>query len=195
MTTINDEYESRSMLSEEKYFEIASDFYRRHPDVKTTTQINQYFDTDDLFLTNNNIVLRIRKTNKDVVLTLKIGIDGESHAKEISQKLSYFQHKALIEKSHFPKGQVKLELMARGLSLYSIKYICDLKTKRMQIDELDYNYCVDQNEYKGIKDYNIEVEAKTVIESRKVLEALAKEYNFEISKNYIVKSKRVILKK
>ena len=193
-TKIEKEYEARSMISEEKYFEIASDFYRRNPHLKVIVQKNQYFDTEDLYLTNHNIVLRIRVNSRGAILTLKIG-NGEHEAKEISQKISYFQHKALIEKSHFPKGQVKLSIMGMGIPTQSVKYICDVKTKRTQIDGEGYNYCVDENEYRGIKDYNIEVESHSVEDALKRLKELAKQYNFEITKDYVVKSKRAILKK
>ena len=192
MTTIEHEYESRSMISEEKYFEIASSFYREDSYLKTITQRNQYFDSEDFFLTNNNIVLRIRITNKGAVLTLKIS-EAYGHSKEISQKISYFQHKALIEKSHFPKGQIKLLLMAKGIPLLSLKYICEMKTKRIQVNMKNYNYCIDKNEYQGIADYNIEVEARSMDEANKIMKDLSIKYNFEISKEYIVKSKRAIL--
>ena len=192
MTTIEHEYESRSMISEEKYFEIASSFYREDSYLKTITQRNQYFDSEDFFLTNNNIVLRIRITNKGAVLTLKIS-ETDGHSKEISQKISYFQHKALIEKSHFPKGQIKLLLMAKGIPLLSLKYICEMKTKRIQVNMKNYNYCIDKNEYRGIADYNIEVEARSMDEANKIMKDLSIKYNFEISKEYIVKSKRAIL--
>ena len=194
MISIEQEFESRSMLSEEKYFEIASDFYRRNVYLKVKTQRNQYFDTEDLYLTNHNIVLRIRISQKGAVLTLKTE-ESDGHCKEVSQKISYFQHKALVEKSHFPKGTIKLHLMSLGIPLLSIKYICEMKTKRTQIDEKNYNYCVDENEYRNIKDYNIEVEASSMEESRRILEELAKKYDFEISKEYIVKSRRAIMKK
>ena len=192
MTTIEHEYESRSMISEEKYFEIASSFYREDSYLKTITQRNQYFDSEDFFLTNNNIVLRIRITNKGAVLTLKIS-EADGHSKEISQKISYFQHKALIEKSHFPKGQIKLLLMAKGIPLLSLKYICEMKTKRIQVNMKNYNYCIDKNECQGIADYNIEVEARSMDEANKIMKDLSIKYNFEISKEYIVKSKRAIL--
>ena len=194
MISIEQEFESRSMLSEEKYFEIASDFYRQNVYLKVKTQRNQYFDTEDLYLTNHNIVLRIRISQKGALLTLKTQ-ESDGHCKEVSQKISYFQHKAIVEKSHFPKGSIKLYLMSLGIPLLSIKFICEMKTKRTQIDEKNYNYCVDENEYQGIKDYNIEVEASSMEESRRILEELAKKYNFEISKDYIVKSKRAIMKK
>ena len=143
-------------------------------------------------LTKSNCVLRIRVTNKGAVLTLKAR-EEDGHCKELTQKISYFQHKALVEKSHFPKGQIKLTLMSKGIPLLSLKYICEMKTKRIQVDEKNYNYCIDQNEYRGIKDYNIEVEARSMDEANQIMEGLAKKYNFEISKDYIVKSKRAIL--
>ena len=194
MNTIEHEFESRSMLPEEKYFEIASDFYRHDSYITTITQRNQYFDSEDFYLTNNEMVLRIRINSKGAILTLKVG-EADGSSKEYSQKISYFQHKALMEKSHFPKGQVKLMLMSKGISLLSLKFVCEMKTKRIQIDEKDYNYCVDQNEYRGIKDYNIEVEAKSMKEANRIMKELSERYNFEISKDYITKAKRAILYK
>ncbi|MBR0295741.1 MAG: CYTH domain-containing protein [Bacilli bacterium] len=192
MISIEHEFESRSMLSEEKYFEIASDFYRYNQNLQTIVQRNQYFDDENLFLTKNEMVLRIRITKKEAVLTLKIG-QKDGHSKEYKQKISYFQHKALVEKSHFPKGTIKLTLMSLGIPLLSLKFICEMKTKRSQINIKDYNFCVDENEYRGIKDYNIEVEATSMEKSREILEKLSKQYNFEITKDYVTKAKRALL--
>ena len=191
MTTIEHEYEARSMLSEEKYFEIASAFFHKDQYLKTISQKNQYFDTDDYKLNEKEIVLRIRINNKGALLTLKIGQD-DGHSKEISQKISYFQHKALVDKSHFPKGQIKLTLMSLGFPLLNIKFVCEMKTKRLEIIKDGNIYCVDQNEYRGIKDYNIEVEAKSMEEAHQLLNDLAIKYNFEITKDYKTKAKRAM---
>jgi len=194
---IEKEYESQSMLSEEVFLNIASDIFLKDPHHHTIIQVNQYMDTDDFTIMNGGkAVLRIRKARgKPTVLTLKVKDDDGKGITEYHQVISYFQHIALIKHSRFPKGKIKNMLIEMGYPLTSIKYQGEFKTKRYQIDRENYNFCVDSNDYNGIRDYNIEVEARNLEEARNILEELAKKYQFEITKNYIVKSQRFIKSK
>ena len=181
MHSVTNEFEARCLISEEKYFEIASLLFRDDPYLKVINQKNQYFDTDNLDLRENHITLRIRIIpHCSAVLTMKY--KAEDGDVEISQTLSYFQHQHLLRKSHFPKGPVVTKLKSLGLPLSDIKYQCSLVTKRMQIDKEGYNYCLDQNDYNGVRDYNFEVEAESQAEAKKLLVEFAMKYNFEVEK-------------
>ena len=186
------EFESRVLISEEKYFEIASDLFRTHPHNKVIDQTNQYFDTDDLKLRGMHIALRIRTVKgKGAVLTLKV--KGETGDIETTQSLTYFQHVALVKKSHFPKGMVVDKLKTLGVPLTDIKYQTELFTRRMQIDEDGYNYCVDKNVYNNIIDYNVEVEASSREEAKEIMKRLANKYDFDSSEQCKGKSTRALL--
>lgn len=194
MHSVEKEFESRYFLDKEKYFEIASDIFRHHPDMKMISQKNQYFDTDDLLLRENHITIRIRVIpHRAAVLTLKTRNEDGKGDIEISQTLSYFQHHALLHNSHFPKGIVALKLKSLGFALTDIKYQCTLHTKRMQIDKENYNFCIDENHYNDITDYNIEVEADTLENAEKIMKELSKRYSFKIDKKCPGKSTRALL--
>lgn len=186
------EFENRVLISEEKYFEIASDFFRIHPHLRVINQRNQYFDSDDLKLRNLHMTLRIRSIRgQGAVLTLKT--KGEKGDIELTQSLTYFQHHALVKYSYFPKGKIVETIRSMGIPLSDIKYQVDLLTRRMQIDKDGYNYCIDKNVYNGITDYNIEVEASSREEAKKIMDELGKKYQFDTSTQCKGKSTRALL--
>ncbi len=201
MNSIENEFEVRSMLNEDKFFEISSRVMHLEKNVKVTTQLNQYFDTDDFILNDHGIVLRIRTIHgKGAFLTLKKKKKSEEESKEYTQSLNYNQHYSLVKHNVFPKGtavtQLNKELQKLGIPLSDVHYQTSLRTKRIQADIDDItNYCVDRNEYEDIIDYDIEVESTSKEEAMKLLVELSKKYDFEISENYVVKSKRAINEK
>ena len=194
MHSVEKEFESRYFLDKEKYFEIASDIFRGHQDMKIISQKNQYFDTDELDLRQHHITIRIRVIpHRAAVLTLKCKNEDGKGDLELSQNLSYFQHHALLHHSHFPKGIVALKLKQLGFALSDIKYQCSLQTKRMQIDKEGFNFCIDENHYNGIVDYNIEVEADSMDNAEKIMKELSEKYDFKIDKKCPGKSTRALL--
>ncbi len=201
MSTVEKEFEVRSMLNEDEFYEISSRIMHLEKDIYVITQLNQYFDTDDFKLSDAGVILRIRTVHgKGTFLTLKKKTKSEEECKEYTQTLSYNQHYNMVKHNVFPKGNaitaLNRELQKLMIPLSDIHYQTSLKTKRIQanLDEVT-NYCVDRNEYDNVVDYDIEVESTSKEEAKKLLEELAKKYNFEISKEYVVKSKRAINEK
>ncbi len=194
MHSVEKEFECRYFLGKEKYFEIASNIFRNHQEMKIISQTNQYFDTDDLKLREKHIALRIRIIpHRVAVLTIKYRNEEEKGDIEVSQNLSYFQHRALVKHSHFPNGIVAQRLKELGFALSDVKYQCSLQTKRMQIDKENYNYCIDENHYNDITDYNIEVEADSIENAEKIMKELSEKFDFKIEQKCPGKSTRALL--
>ena len=191
MNAIEIELERRSMLSEEKYLEILSDIFFKKEKIETINMINRYFDSDDLMLQDNHILIRSRETYHSVVLTLKISKKNQG-SKEISQKLTYHQHQDLIEHGKFPRGIVKIKLRELGYSLFDIHYQGQNKVRRIQYKMGNSLICIDKTIINGNTDYNIEVESTSLEKADQILKELSEKYNFEITKDYISKSRRTL---
>ena len=103
MMDTNIEKEERAMLDELTFNKMVNDLaFAKKP----VTQINYYFDTKELSLLKNHIVVRIRKTNnKDYELTTKIkGTDGDE---EINQTLSEFEANNYLETKRIEQFKIK----------------------------------------------------------------------------------------
>lgn len=185
------EKEVRSMLDEDKYFEMVSFFLRIYPKTPFLNITNIYYDTPEHTIYNSNAVLRLRITNKKPQLTLKIGID-ENTASEINQSLSEKQYHDLVHKSIFPLGEVLTKLNDYGQMIHKYEEIGRIKTKRLEIKTDDGLIVVDANTYLNIKDYNIEIECDEIDKGKKLLNRLSEQFKFKISDNYVTKFNRLM---
>ena len=159
------ENESRTMISEIEYSLLIA-YYKYHKNIKTMINTNYYFDTEDLILTNNHMMLRIRKIdNSDYELTFKN--KGENGDLEINQNINENDANLLLNSNIFPKGEIYEE---------------------------NYVICIDDNRYTNGHDYNIEIESNISVEhAHKTLHKLCDKFTIDISHNYLVKSARAIL--
>ena len=185
------EYEKRVMLSEEQYFSLVSYYLRQNPHYPFINQTNYYFETEDLFLRQNHAVLRVRSiVNQGSELTLKI--KEEKGDKEITDRLSYPQFTSLINDNIFPNTPVCEEVIRLGRSLYEYKLLTKLETTRLEIQEDDYLVVIDKNNYNGITDYNLEIEASNRKKAEEIILKFCKNFSIEYKKDYVSKSKRAL---
>ena len=186
VNNISYEYECRAMLSEKEYLNLL-DFY--HP-ITLITNVNHYFDTPDLFLTNNHMVLRLREVDDKKELTLKIkerDADIEITAL-IDAKDSFIKHPIIEDK------EIRDELINRCVDIGSLQYITTLKTERFEISKNKYLIVLDKNYYHDKIDFNIEIESMSRKEAKKRLLKILKAFNLSYEEDYISKSRRAILK-
>ena len=184
------EYEKRVMLNEEQYFNIVSFYLHQDARYPFISQTNYYFDTKDLFLKQNHMVLRVRIIkNKGSEFTLKI--KEEKGDREVTQKLSYLATKSLLKKNHFPKGEIIKELAEKGIAISSLCLIANLTTLRLEIKENDYLVVIDKNEYLDVLDYNLEIESSSREKAKEVILDFCNKFNLEYKKDYVSKSSRV----
>ena len=170
------EYEERVMISVNDYLKVIDDV--KNEGVKFTTLLieNIYLDNDSSFIYNNKMMLRIRNINKkDEELTLKIKKEDNTTL-EINETR---KHHPTIDK--YLEG--KLE---------DYKEVSHLVTYRIEVKYKDYLLVIDKNEYHGVTDYDIEVEADSQEKALEVIQNYCLRYNLKYDPKYKSKSHRAI---
>lgn len=194
MSNIVKEYETRIMLTESEYFEIASHFMRLHPNKQFLKNTNIYFDTEDLYLRKNHITFRIRIIN-DVKSEITIKIKGANGDDEINDSLTGKDVELFLKERSLPDGGVKNLLLSLPYTFDAYKEITTLYNVRLEIEEDDHLLVIDKNIYNDITDYNLEIETTDNIASaRKWLDHYIKQFNLaNRGQKYVGKAHRAIM--
>lgn len=189
---LNIECEARTMLTEEQYQDIISRHLREKGNSVFIKQVNRYIDSEDFDLRNlNRKSLRIREINNGIIeLTLKLkGSNGDKEYTEIISPLDVHEFE---QKGIFPRGEIKDILLKDNVILSKLKILTSLSTLRYEEHFEDYLIVIDKNEYNGITDYNLEIEAPSMERAEEVMTFYCLKYNLTRTKNYQTKSKRAI---
>ena len=187
------EYETRLMIDEERYLFIVTYFMNIYPNKHFLQNTNYYFDTDDLFLRQKHITLRVRTIN-DIKSELTLKIKGENGDDEINDGLTPKEAELLVNQNIFPYGQVRNRLMLLPYSLDKYHRVAVLYNRRLEIEYEDYLLVIDKNTYGEVVDYNIEIESRVGIKHAKdVLKQYIEKFNLPVSKEkYVGKATRAI---
>ena len=187
------EYETRLMIDEERYLFIVTYFMNIYPNKHFLQNTNYYFDTDDLFLRQQHITLRVRTIN-DIKSELTLKIKGENGDDEINDGLTPKEAELLVNQNIFPYGQVRNRLMLLPYSLDKYHRVAVLYNRRLEIEYEDYLLVIDKNTYGEVVDYNIEIESRVGIKHAKdVLKQYIEKFNLPVSKEkYVGKATRAI---
>ena len=183
----NIEIEAKGELSQKEYEKIISSF--DHPRFKYQT--NFYIDTLDFSLSENNLGLRIRKTNDYVELTLKTPY--HQGRLEINQKLSPKEFENFLFYNKFPKGDVinflhdKYPKIAGNFSIFGT-----LNNQRLTIDVEGGEIAIDHFTYLDQERYEIECESSSLTKAENILINYLKKFEIKYQKNTITKLQRVI---
>lgn len=163
----NIELEFKTKISEEKYNELIKEFELEN---NIFPQTNFYFDTPDLKLFKNNIVLRIRQKGENFKLTKKERGEGANEACESHVFLN--EEKALdFLKNGFDANIIELN--------YQVNNICELTTYRAKTTFKDGILFFDKSEYYGKTDYEIEFEVDSIEQGKKDFIQLLEEHNIK----------------
>lgn len=194
MSNIVKEFETRVMLTADEYMNIVSFYMKLYPEQHFLQNTNIYFDSDDLFLRQKHVTLRIRIIN-DVKCELTAKIKGANGDQEINDDLSLKEMDALLKENKFPEGNVKKYLLSLSYPLSAYKQIVTLYNRRLEIKYDDHLLVIDKNNYNNITDYNLEVETEKDISlaKEKILYYIQK-FNLSLHKQkYIGKAHRAIV--
>ena len=191
--SISMEYEARVMVSEHDYYQVKEEMLSKNKPHKDLVNENIYFDTKDLFLTNNHIVLRLRTIDRiNHELTLKI--KGDNGDIEINNPVNEEEYKAIIKSEQISTPNILEELKKRKIDPKKLGVVAQLLTYRTEIDFGTYLLVIDKNQYNGKIDFNIEVESTSKEDAVKYLKKVIKPFDIKYKKDYISKSRRAILK-
>ena len=193
MSNIGTEFESRIMLTEEEYLNIVSFYIKQYPESHFLQNTNIYFDSNDLFLKNHHITLRVRTVN-DIKCELTLKIKGSNGDQEINDDLSKKEEDLLIRHHVFPNGHVKNYLLSLSYPLSNYHIITTLYNRRLEIQFTDHLLVIDKNQYGYVVDYNLEIEAeKSIKVAEKLLGDYIKKFQLSLHKQkYVGKAHRAI---
>ncbi len=182
MSNVGKEFESRVMLTEHEYLDVVSHFMKIYPNNHFLQNNNSYFDTNDFFLKNRHITLRVRTIN-DVRSELTLKIKGENGDIEINDDISFKEMEAVMKNKIFPDGNVKNYLLSLPIPLSDYENIVSLYNRRLEIQFDNHLLVIDKNEYNGIVDYNLEIETKDDINlANKLLSEYIQKFNLSLAK-------------
>ena len=170
------EYEERVMISKDDYINVIDDVKKEGKPLICSLIENVYLDNQESFIYKNGRMLRIRTiNNKEVELTLK-SRNEDGSTKEINETL---ESHPIIDK----------ELNNRFDDYHPI---AKLVIERIEVQYDDYLLVIDKNEYHGITDYDIEIEANSQGYAIDLIKKYCQKYNLKYDENYQVKSHRAI---
>ena len=180
MSNIAKEFESRIMLTNDEYISVVSFFMKLYPNQHFLQNTNYYFDTDDFYLKNQHITLRVRFIN-DVKCELTLKIKGSNGDQEINDSLTFKQFELLKSEGVFPIGNVRDYLLTHSLPLNAYKCLTSLYNLRLEIKQEDHLLVIDKNIYNDITDYNLEIETEdNVVHAQDVLSSYIKQFNLSL---------------
>ena len=188
---LNIECESRIMLSKEEYKTLLA-FYKGKSKTHYIRQVNHYIDSTTFDLRNaNRKSLRIRDINGNKSeLTLKLkGFDGD---KEYNEYISKETKDSFFNKGIFPEGEIKNILSNSKIDISKLKVLTSLSTIRYEKKIDDYLIVIDKNEYNGIVDYNMEIEAPSMKRAYEVMNECCQKFGLTFKEKYDTKSKRAL---
>ena len=183
----NLEIESKSMLSKSDYEKLISIFGSD----KIYEQVNYYIDTKSCDLIKRKCGLRIRTLNDKNEFTLKV--PNNEGKLEINQQISDKQVENAIKANAIPDGEIKDYLVnVLKANINDLKVLGKLTTKRL---DLYYNgslISIDESNYNGLTDYEIEAEDNSMKKAESNLKQLLKENEIEFKQSRLNKIERFI---
>ena len=148
------EIEMKTLLNQEEYQKLQTHF----SGVTPITQKNYYLDTPDFYLRHHKIAMRIRTFENRAELTIKI--PQAVGNMEYNQALTIEEANHCLTECKLPQGLILDELLSRGVSPSDWIVLGCLTTIRYEKETPIGLMALDQSEYFGIVDYELELEVE-----------------------------------
>ena len=188
---VNKEYEARVMVSELQYEQILSYYSKSYKPKEYMTNINVYFDYEDLYLTNHHIVIRTRNISENSYeLTLKI--KGEKSDLELNHILSKDEYENMKKEVIIPDSPILDKLKELNVDIDRLIMITELRTDRLEVQYKKHLLVIDKNYYGNTVDFNVEVESYSRNAAKRYLMQHVSRFGVEYKNGYVPKSKRAI---
>lgn len=183
----NIEIEAKVLLKEADYNKIINKLSLDQ--YKKIKQTNHYIDSDDRYLKQNSIALRIREKD-DFVLTLKTPLSEGLLEKNVS--LTWKNYEELKDNGLFPECEIKTFLEILGIKTSTLKILASLTTERIEIPYKSGTLCLDKNIYNGTVDYELEFEDTSMSKAEEVINELLGSLKISYTFNKVSKQARAL---
>lgn len=187
MSSTNIEIEAKILLSKNNYEKLVKEL--KFPEEKLK-QTNYYFDSKNQVLKKYGMILRIRETDGNYVLTMKAPLS--EGLLEKNQNLTEKEADDLIDHNIFPQGDIFnfLEMLQIEPSILIV--LATLTTARRHIEYNGTILDISQNNYGNKIDYELECDSDSAIKSQDTLKAICQTYSIRYSLNTLSKEQRAI---
>ena len=168
------EIEAKALVSAEEYKKLAKAF-RGYP---RYVQTNHYIDTEDRYLAQEGIALRIREKGQAYELTLKTPLS--EGLLEKNAPITSTQFAELRDFGEFPKTDITRFLIQLDIDVTKLKILTSLTTERIDVEYKGGLLSLDRNTYSGKTDYEIEFEYTSLNGAKKIMKDLFDENGIEV---------------
>lgn len=177
----NIEIEAKVLINKEEYNRIVKKLQKNI--LKDKIQVNYYIDTKDYVLKKAGIGLRVRALNNKYIMTLKVPMSEGLLEKNTSLKDEEFI--ALTIKGTLPENDTTEFVRMLGFEPNDMSVVATLKTHRLETNygEEGYEFSIDENEYNGITDYELEMAGNSLLKARTQLQRICNENGIEYEDN------------
>lgn len=171
------EIEAKALVSKSDYEKLTTAFHT----YKHFIQTNFYIDNDEGYLRKEGLALRIREKYGNYEMTLKTPL---SHGLlEKNEALSEQAFDDFMRKGKFPNNDLKRFLTMLDVDVETLKVKTSLTTNRIDVPYFEGKLSIDENNYSGKKDYEVELEYNNEAEAESLLRELFEKYNIPFSLN------------
>ncbi len=172
------EIEAKALVGKADYEKLVNAFHTYRHFIQT----NFYIDNDEGYLRKEGLALRIREKYGHYEMTLKTPL---SHGLlEKNEPLSETAFDEFTRKGVFPDNDLKRFLTMLDVDVSTLKVKTSLTTNRIDVPYFEGKLSIDENNYSGKRDYEIELEYNNEAEAEKLLRELFEKYDipFELNK-------------
>ncbi len=180
------EIEAKALVSKEEYERLVVKF----SDYDSFIQKNYYVDSDDMSLRKEGLGLRIRYRGGHYDMTLKAPLSQgllEKTARLTEEQFDLFEKVGV-----FPNNDIKHFLIMMDIEVEKLKILTSLTTKRTDIPYMGGKLSLDENEYNGVSDYEIELEFNNEADATNLLKGLLESENIKFALNKKPKAIRAL---
>ncbi len=181
------EIEAKILLSKKDYERLVGKLGFGEKEI---VQTNYYRDSKDRRLKKYGMVLRLRKTGEQYVLTRKAPLS--EGLLEKNQSLTAKEAKSLIEHNVFPRGDIADFLNTLHLPASNLSVLAELTTNRREATYKDTELDISKNEYGKHVDYELECDSDSAVKSQNTLQEICSNFDITFKLNTLSKETRAI---
>lgn len=182
---IETEIEFKNLITSNQFKQIRDSLFI---DITPFYQTNFYIDTEDLQIRKNILMLRIRELEDRFVLTLKV--PNEAH---VITEYHQILDESVLEKTNIDESDLGADIInvlkERNIDTNTLKIQGQLETIRYERTYKNGLLVLDESQYFGETDYELEYEAKNVSDGKVVFNEILDHYDIQRTEE-VVKSER-----